>query len=231
MLARRAFLAQLACIAGFYLPVSAVLAAPAKQKLYLFNIPAQPLQSALIAYVNVVGVQIIYNSKLAQRHRSGPLVGLFTADTALRMLIEGTDLTIVSTGTQDITLASFTEIRAGVGPGGAAAGETTLVLDTLYVDVPPGAQQRPDFTEYGQLVRAEIRRALTKNPGTARRVYNMRIEIWIDSRGGVRRSRLVRSSGNSELDSAIERVLATISTGTPPPPGMPQPVRAAILGI
>lgn len=206
----------------------------AARKVYLFNIPAQPLQPALVAYADVVGAQIIYDSKLARDHRSSPVIGLFTADVALRMLLEGSGLTVVPTGTQDIALASVAAVRMGGSAGGTASGEggeTTLVLDTLYVDAPPGAERRPDFTDYGQLVRSEIKQALTHSPETARRIYDIRIELWVDARGGVRRPRLLRSSGRADLDAAIERALAAIVLKTPPPSGMPQPIRVAVVGL
>jgi hypothetical protein len=67
-----------------------------KQRMFLFNIPAQPLQSALIIYAAVVETQLLYDTKTAQGRRGHAVVGLFTADTALRLLITETDLTILA---------------------------------------------------------------------------------------------------------------------------------------
>lgn len=184
-----------------------------------------------MAYVDVVGAQIIYDSKLARDHRSSSVVGLFTADVALRSLLQGSGLTIVPTGSQDIALASVAAVREGGATDGTARAETTLVLDTLYVDVPPGVERRPDFTDYGQLVRTGVRKALTRDPETARRIYDVRIELWVDASGRVRRPHLLRSSGRADLDAAIQRALAAIVLEVPPPPGMPQPVRVVIVGI
>ncbi len=77
----------------------------APRKVQLFNIPAQPLSSALQTYSAVSGNQVICDSRLARGRRSSVVVGLFTAETALRMLLDGTELTIRYTGPRDITLA------------------------------------------------------------------------------------------------------------------------------
>lgn len=201
-----------------------------KAKLFLFNIPAQPLQSALIAFAGIVGTQIIYDSKLARNARARAVVGLFTADTALRLMIEGTEFTIVSAG-PDVALVPLAEIRAGRWPGESSNGETTLVLDTLYVAVPSGAEERPDFSDYGQLVRAAIRRTLTYRPETARRIYNARFEIWIDPKGAVGEARLTRSSGGAGMDTALKQVIKQIVVDRPPPRGMPQPIYITVIGI
>lgn len=202
------------------------------QKVYLFNIPAQSLRSALIAYAAVAGLQIMYDANQARNLRSRAVVGLFTPDTALRMLIAGTDLTIVPTG-QDVALVPVAAIRTGQVPGGAAGsnGEMTLVLDTLYVSVPPGAEEHPDFNSYGQLVRAEIRRMLTRDSRTARRVYRMDVDIWVDPKGAISETRVTQSSGTAALDSVLRKVIEGIAVGQPPPAGMRQPIHATVIGI
>lgn len=231
MLTRRALLSSLAGVALCAIVARAADGPTAdKSKLYLFNIPAQSLSAALIAYAGIVNSQIIYDSKLARSLRSQRVVGLFTADTALRLLIAGTDFTIVTTG-QDVALVPLAEIRAGHWPGENADGETTLVLDTLYVALPPGAEQRPDFTDYGQLVRAQIRRALTDSPTTARRIYNARFDIWIDLKGAVGQAKLTRASGTGALDVELQRVIEQVAVDRPPPKGMPQPIHITVIGI
>lgn len=208
--------AALPGIAPIAMAQPAGAAGASARKVYLFNIPPESLQPALVAYINVVGSQIIDDSKLARNHQSSPVAGPFNADAALRMLLEGSDLTIVSTGTPDISLAAVSRRKSGAPAGGADGGDATLVLDTLYVDVPPGAEQRPDFSDYGQLVRQEIKRALTHSPETARRIYDVRIELWVDSQGCVQRPHLVRSSGKADLDASIQHVLRRQRCWSPP---------------
>ncbi|HEX4182802.1 MAG TPA: TonB family protein [Caulobacteraceae bacterium] len=207
--------------------------ADSKTKVQLFNIPAQPLGAAILAYSNVVGNQVIYDSRLAMNRRSSPVVGLFTPETALRMLLGSADLTIHYTSSRDVTLVpAFEAPRAGRDPdNGRIVSESSLSLDTLYVELPPGADKRPDFSAYGQAVRVEIKRALARSGETAHRTVNVQIELWVDEAGHVRRSRITRSSGQADLDAAIQRVLGAVVFKDPPPPAMPQPVRVTILGV
>lgn len=213
-------------------PSGARSAGPPAPRVRLFNIPAQPLASALLVYSNVVGNQIIYDSRLAAGGRSSPVVGLFTPDTALRMLLEGTDLTVRHTASQDVILVSTSAMRAE-SAAGASGGEAkeTMVLDTLYVDAPPGAEERPDFSDYGRMVRSQVKQALITSPETARRIYAVKVELWVDARGRIERSRLAQSSGRPQLDEAIQHVIEAVLVRSPPPQGMPQPIHLTILGI
>ncbi|MEP9360988.1 TonB C-terminal domain-containing protein [Sphingomonas sp. KR3-1] len=203
----------------------------AAPKVYLFNIPAQPLRSALLAYSNVVGNQIIYDSRLATNRRSQAVKGLFTAETALRMMIEGTNLTVLPTGSQDIMLAAVATVGAGETTTSAGDGaELTVVLDTLHVDVAPGVEDRPDFSAYAGRVRGRIKDALGRDPATQNRIYGARLELWVDGGGVVGRTKLIKSSGNDPLDAAIRRVLGEMRLDAPPK-GMPLPIRIALIAI
>lgn len=198
----------------------------------LFNIPAQPLRPALEAFSAVTGHQVIYDSRLAARSRSSPVVGLFTPETALRMLLEGADLTIRYTGPADVTLVAASFGRGDRGEGGdLATSSGDLTLDTLYVDVAPGTAERTDFSDYGRTVRQEIKRALGRNTDTADRIYQVQFDLWVDPQGRARRPRLLRSSGRTQLDDAICHVIETMALKAPPPPGMPQPIRVTIIAI
>jgi len=201
-----------------------------KPKVFLFNIPAQPLQSALITYAGVVGRQLMYDSTRAKTMRSRAVIGLFTADTALRMLIAGTDLTIVPTGS-DVALVPWATIRANAAQGVGSDGETMLVLDTLYVSVPPGAEQRPDFSAYGQLVRNQILKTLSNDPRTAKRVFKVQVDLWVAPNGAITETRLTRSSGMSAFDATLLQTIGSIVVSRAPPAGMRQPIHVTVIGV
>ncbi len=213
----------------------AAVAPGSARKVRLFNIPALPLHQALEQFSVVTGSAVMYNSHLADDRQSNPVIGLFTTEVALRMLLEGSDLTIRYTSPTDFMLVSAAQIKAEQQAEGAAADQqapgAALVLGTLYVDVPPGAEQRPDFSRYGQAVRAELKRSLAQSPDTVNRIYQVQLDIWINHLGHLRHPRVVKSTGRADLDDAIRRVVEATTIKDPPPKGLPQPVRITIIAL
>jgi TonB family protein len=199
-------------------------------KVFLFNISAQSLQSALIAYAAVVGRQLMYDPQRARSLRSQAVVGLFTADTALRMLIADTGLTIVPTGT-DVALVPWATVRANAAQGVETDGETTFVLDTLYISVPPGAEQHPDYTGYGQLVRNQILKTLSNDPRTAKHVFSVQVDIWVAPSGAITETRMARSSGRNSFDAVLQQAIEGIVVSRGPPSGMRQPIHVTVIGV
>ncbi len=201
----------------------------------LFNIPAQPLRPALEAYSVVTGAQLIYNSRLAEGRRSQRVVGVFKPETALRMLLEGAELTVRYTGPLDITLVPIERAgeAAAAGEGVSPDGEepNALALDTLYVDVAPGSEDRPDFTAYGRAVRQALKQALARNSAAADRIYQVQFELWIDEHGRITQNRQRQSSGRADLDQAIGKVIEGLTLKEAPPAGMALPVRVTIVAI
>jgi hypothetical protein len=229
---RRRLLGVLGALAA--LPATALGQVAPGRKVLLFNIQAAPLPLALQAYSAVTDNEVICDSRLAAGRRSSPVVGLFTAETALRILLDGTELTIRYTGPQDITLMAASA-SAVLGDGDAAdlgGGRIgVMVLDTLHVDVPVGAERRPDFSDYGRAVRLEVKRSLAQDPETANRIFDLQIDIWINHEGRLRQPRLLQSTGRPRLDAAIRRVLEATVIKQPPPMDLPQPIRIAVVAI
>ncbi len=205
----------------------------AQRKVQLFNIPSQPLLSALQAYSAVTGDQVLCESRLAAGRRSAPVVGLFTPETALKMLLDGTALTIRYSGPRDIALVlagsdgSLDDPALATGSGKAGV----LVLDTLHVDVPVGAERRPDFSDYGMMVRTTVRRAIMRDPATSHRIFDLQVDIYVGPHGALYEPHLLNSTGIATLDAAIERVLTSVVVGKDPPEGFTQPVRIALVSI
>lgn len=203
----------------------------------LFNIPAEPLSDALEAYGAVTGYQIIYDSTLAQGRRSTAVVGLFAPETALRMLLQGTDLTLRHSGPADITLLASSAVRLDgrtVMPGAAAAaggGGDEMVLDTLYIDVPAGTKANPGYSNYGRVVQRKVRQALLSDDTTAHRAYQVQMDIWIDEKGRAKRPKIVQSTAAVQLNRSILAVVDSAVFDDPPPRGMPQPIRITIIAF
>lgn len=108
------------------LPVSAHAqeAAP-RQDQRTYDIPAQPLASAVRRYMRQSGVQVGYPSGLDARIMSRPVNGKMSAAEALSRLLEGTGLTYRFTGPGTATLEAAPQ---------AAADGSTISLGTLRVE-------------------------------------------------------------------------------------------------
>ena len=69
-----------------------------------FDIPAQALNAALLAFADRAGLQLVYDAGFVAGLRSAPLVGRFTAEEGLKRLLAGTGITFRSSGASTVTL-------------------------------------------------------------------------------------------------------------------------------
>lgn len=97
-----------------------------------FDIPAQPLASAIAAYGRQAGVQVSLRAEDAANRTSAAVSGTLTADAALTRLLEGTGLTAATATDGTVTLIPLPSAPAG-----------TAVLAPLSMS---GAAARPGDT-------------------------------------------------------------------------------------
>jgi len=104
---------------------------------------------------------------------------------------------------------------AGMGrPGGngAALGSSS-------------AKNRSKWGWYAGLVQNQIADALRRHEKTKTADLQLKLRIWADAAGRIERVALADSSGNPQLDRALqEEVLAGLVLPEPPPAGMPMPI-------
>lgn len=81
-----------------------------------FNIPAQPLPSALNTFAETSGLQVSYPSEMASGLTSSSLVGAYTPQAGLNVLLSGTGLAYSFTEAATVTL-----VQGGGGRGSARA--------------------------------------------------------------------------------------------------------------
>ncbi|WP_426811138.1 TonB-dependent siderophore receptor [Pseudomonas sp. WOUb67] len=86
---RRAFNVQLPALA---LTLALPLAAQAQDQQLTLNIPAQPMSSALQAFAEQTGVQVLYEPGAVQNLRSGALNGRYKLDESVRILFRESGL-------------------------------------------------------------------------------------------------------------------------------------------
>jgi len=171
-----------------------------------FNIPAQPLRTALIRYGDDTGRDAVYDTDIAADRVSGEVHGVLTPDEALRMLLTGTGLT-----------AQFVT-------------ERTFAL--LPLPSNPEALQRtrsPEHRRYYGLIQTSLADALCRSGSARPDRYRFAATMWIASDGAVRRSQRIGATATAEMDRQIDVALRSVRVDEPPPAGFLQPVLILIV--
>ena len=175
-----------------------------------FDIPAQPLAAALLAYSQAAGAEVFVDDALVAGRRSAPLAGRYDTEAALRRLLTGTGLAVRRAGRNAFTLVA------------APLGEPPM-------DQAPGWAKDPARARFFAGLQAAVQRVLCARPDMAPGRYRAALALWFDSAGAVVRSRLLSQDLDAGLGRALLAGLDAISAGAPPPPGLAQPVIFVIL--
>ncbi|MCK9919219.1 STN domain-containing protein, partial [Microbacteriaceae bacterium K1510] len=149
---------------------------------FRFDIPAQPLASALKAYGAATRLELFYESTLTDGRRSGPLRGAFTAEAALRRLLAGTGLSAASFEPGTVTILSESSHRAQTSDLAAAKNKAAA------------------FAPYFALVQNELRSVFCQSPATQVDASELIVRLWIDTSGAVARVELIGSTGSEDRD-------------------------------
>lgn len=94
-----------------------------------FDIPAQPLDSALAQFGAATGIQVIYDSNLSRSVRSNPVKGMMSPKAALDRMLWSSGLSPRFTGSQTVTLTR----SGGAGAMAQATPSGAIVLDEITV--------------------------------------------------------------------------------------------------
>ena len=167
-----------------------------------FNIPAQPLATALEQYGSVTGRNALYNSNLLVGRRSTAVQGQISSDTALATLLEGTGLIA-----RRLTADSF-------------------LLSLNPVETAPVAQ--PAVTDYYGRIQVGLQKVLCAAGNARPGSYRIGMRLWIDGSGDVTRFERVGSVGAPEIDDGIDRALRRLQIVAAPPPGIAQPISVVV---
>jgi hypothetical protein len=165
-----------------------------------YAIPAQPLATALKAYIKTSGVQVLYETLLTEGRRSRDVVGRFTPKRALEILLSGTGL-----AAQRADVDAFVIMPSPSGRVG-----------------PTASTARPDPRFMAALQTAVVE-ALCRAPLTRPGGYKIAVELWIGPSGAIQRSALIGSTGDAERDKMLLAVLQDAPVRMPPPAGFQQP--------
>lgn len=192
-----------------------------------FHIPSQPLATALQAYGQATGIEILYESRIAEGLQSPELDGDYTPRLALGILLTYTDLVVHYTRSDAITLSSPSAGNHDLPPS-SLLPDADLALDTLRVM----DGQRPEagkLRAFSESVQLDIERALRSDARTKTGNYRASLKLWIDQSRVVGRVELAQSTGDVARDASISNVLQGLLLRSGPPANTPQPVRVAIV--
>ncbi|HEX7921844.1 MAG TPA: secretin and TonB N-terminal domain-containing protein [Bradyrhizobium sp.] len=188
-----------------------------------FNIPAQQLASALQAYGERTGVQVLYESNSATGRKSTSVEGSLTPEDALNLLLTGTDLKVQYIRPDAITLAS----RADRPPASPLA-TADLSLGTLQVRASSDGNDTGALRDYSESLQLDLQKALQKNIGSRGGSYQLIVDLWIDPSRTIQRTQLLRSTGDQKRDAAVTAALQGLTVSRTTPANASQPVRIAI---
>jgi len=187
-------------------------AAPAYSSALLdFDIPAQPLGAALRRYATHSNRPTLFRGEMVVGRTSSPVLGRYSPEAALRLLLEGTGLIVenVHGGPADALIlkevgAATDAVRTGAVPEG--------------VD-----------TDYGAWVQARVWQALCADPRTAPGRYRSLLRFQVDAEGRVQHPRLLATTGDPDRDSAVLATLKRVRVDRSPPPDLAQPLTMIVL--
>lgn len=196
---------------------------PLSVKTMTFSIEPQPLASALDAFGVSTGTELLYGANLTAGRNSSGVVGSFTPDDALHILLADTGLQFVQTAPRAIKLVADSQSVRAMPP--AAANAPQLTLSPLHVQELPVR----DFLPYATALRYAIQDAIRRDGNLRRGKYRAILNVWVSPSGAVQRSQYLASTGDDDLDGAIMKTVQKVEMQQSPPSDLPQPVHVWIL--
>jgi hypothetical protein len=197
------------------LPISAALAQTPPTEIW-FDIPAQPLASALDAFSVTTGIVAVYDGNLAVGRLSYEIKGRLKPQAALPLLLRESGL-----------VAQFTTDDAFVLLPDPA--QTRLVKSPSTIAAAALSQQSPIEQRYSGLVQASINQSLCAQSQTRPGTYRIALSFRIGSSGEIVHLKLLGSTGDRERDLAIADRIGHVSISEPPPSRMAQPFTMVVL--
>ncbi|TXH37005.1 MAG: TonB-dependent receptor [Rhodospirillaceae bacterium] len=130
---------------------SPVLLAQAGTTARQFDIPAQALASALVAYSDVTGIQFFFDSSLARGLQSPGVSGSMKAEDALRQLLAGTGMTYRFTNAGTVTLEKLPAQQGALNLAPVLVEGARTAPSTAMLDSPPPAYAGGQVATGGQV--------------------------------------------------------------------------------
>jgi len=172
-----------------------------------FDMPAQPLSQALAAFSEQTGISILVTSDLITNKTATPVHGRLAPTTALRRLLETTDLEVRRVGESALTLL----------PRRGARDAVTAPTGTTVTPAYAGAVQN----HLGRLL-------CRRHPDRFGR-FRLALQLWIATDGRIERVHVLDSKDASRWGAAVRNALEG-SRLAPPPAAQPSPLTVLLRG-
>jgi len=178
-----------------------------------FVIPAQPLDQALAAFSVSTGLQMLYDSSLAEGRRSSSVSGRMQPREALALMLVGTGLT-----------ARFTSGGAVVIYAGSTSAVTLNPITATAAAVIGRSGASAEARAYAEAVQRQTVEALRQDASLSGGDYALSVRLWVAEDGAARRVEVLNGSGEAVRDADF-MALASKLRFPAPPPDLPQPMR------
>lgn len=178
--------------------------APAQELPTDFDIPMQPLATALEAFSAASRYQILMAETELGVTRSNAVKGVMPPREALARMISGKGLE-----------ARFTSARAAI-----------IVRDVRSASTVVPAPK--DEADYNATLQSAVMVALCRDAGTLPGSYRAALDLWASSAGRIEQATLLNSTGDPARDKRIVAALRVLDV-VPPPPGLAQPTTLLVL--
>lgn len=174
------FVAGAVMVLGLGLPVvSAFAQSPQPAKVMEFDIPAQPLETALQQVAEKAKLQLLYSPGDVKGVATRGLKGSYTTKEAIDRLIDGTGLTASVSSQNAVAIKPKGEDRKpGVSGGTSTSGPTILAQAAARPNDPPEqeASEAPKKGEKIEVTGSRLTRAASEGPNDVRVYPSEQIE-------------------------------------------------------
>jgi len=178
-----------------------------------FDIPAQPLVTALYQYGDISRQPALFDTDMIAGRTSSGVRGRYTPEAALHQLLQGTGLAAEKLHSEHGE--TFVLKESG---NAAAMAQTALpgIFDTAY----PG------------LIQAGIWQMLCADPRIAPGDYSFLFRFRVDASGRIISPQLLGTTGDAQRDRLLMTTLRRVKIDqTPPPAVVQQPLTMLLLPI
>lgn len=177
--------------------------APCVEDTFDFDIGPQALDGAIQAFGATTGQSVIYDSSLTTGVASAGVRGRFDAAEALARILQDSGLRIRQVG----------------------QGALVLTRDAA-VEAPAPAR---DPAWYYGAIQQRLGEAFCRRPELAEGRHRLAVQLWFAADGRTSRSRLLESTGDADVDAAVQEAMNGLALGVPVPARMEQPFTLLVL--